>query len=99
MPRPCAVEAQFPAEAQAPTAKSIKREAPRRKAVASQSVLWPLFLAASVKLHGARPWHLRECCGLFIAASVNSMAQGRGIEKRVLVPISSNLWAGNGKDR
>jgi hypothetical protein len=49
MPRPCAVEAHArgyknvskgcgPAEAQGPVAKSIKRETPRRKAVASQGV-------------------------------------------------------------
>src|SRR6266404_3332189 len=59
----------FPAEAQAPSAKSIKREALRRSAGASQRVPG-LFVAASVILHGARPGHLSECCGLFIAASV-----------------------------
>jgi len=24
---------------------------------------WVLFVAASVRLHGARPWHLRDFCG------------------------------------
>src|SRR5712691_10434184 len=36
---------------------SSKRETPRRKAVAS-SERRALFVAASVRLHGARPWHL-----------------------------------------
>src|SRR6266404_5028301 len=47
----------FIAEAQALLTKSIKRETPRRKAVASGSGA-AFFLAAHVSLHGARPWHL-----------------------------------------
>src|SRR6266404_4116565 len=45
---------------------SGKRETPRRKAVASGSVKRALTLAASVRLHGTRPWHLervRALCG------------------------------------
>jgi hypothetical protein len=37
---------------------SSKRETPRRKAVASLKVLRVFLVAASVKLHGARPWHI-----------------------------------------
>ncbi len=37
---------------------SGERETPRRKAVASYESLRVFFLAASVRLHGARPWHL-----------------------------------------
>jgi len=50
--------------------KSINRETPRRKAVASWGVFAAFFVVASVKLHGARPWHLREFLQLFLAASV-----------------------------
>ena len=68
------------AKAQAPITKSIEREPPRRKALASSRVLrlfvaakrepprrkavastrgfLTYFVAASVSLHGARPWHL-----------------------------------------
>src|SRR6266853_1206293 len=49
------------AKAQEFIAKNFKRETPRRKAVASSRVV-PFFVAASVRLHGARPWHLRELC-------------------------------------
>ena len=37
---------------------SSKREAPRGKPVASRILEVNLVLAASVKLHGASPWHL-----------------------------------------
>ena len=37
---------------------SIKREPPRRKAVASASV-FDVSLAVSVNDHGTRPWHVR----------------------------------------
>src|SRR6266567_3091851 len=47
----------------------MKRETPRRKAVASLRVP-QLFVAASVTLHGARPWHPRELRVPFVAASV-----------------------------
>src|SRR5258705_323149 len=43
----------------------IERETPRRKAVASLENVAAFFVAASVKLHGARPWHLREMLRLF----------------------------------
>jgi len=46
----------FAAEVQALVAESFKRETPGSKPVASQKVL-ELFLAASVSLHGTRPWH------------------------------------------
>ena len=45
---------------------SGERETPRRKAVASERFLrGVVFLAASVRLHGARPWHLRKISGGF----------------------------------
>jgi len=37
--------------------KSNQRETPRDKAVASAKSFSPYFVAASVILHGARPWH------------------------------------------
>ena len=57
MPRPCAVEihASFCATADF-VDREQQRETPRRKAVASGRE-WPSFLAASVTLHGTRPWH------------------------------------------
>jgi len=40
---------------------SSERETPRRKAVASERFLRRfVFVAASVRLHGARPWHLER---------------------------------------
>ncbi len=52
---------------------SGERETPRRKAVASpRKFRGCFFVAASVRLHGARPWHPRESsnCFFLLAASV-----------------------------
>ncbi len=70
MPRPCAVEAH---------ARSYKRtlrkfaDATALRRGGSRLLLKlrsSLPKTSSVKLHGARPWHLRELCLFFVAASV-----------------------------
>ncbi len=47
--------------------------------MASQEFLVAFLVAASLKLHGARPWHLKEFFEFLVAASVSLSAQGRGI--------------------
>ena len=63
----CAVEAHVSHEVKRQLRH--QRETPRHKAVASQKVR-ASFLATSVKLHGARPWHLRKFAASFLATSV-----------------------------
>jgi len=53
MPQPCTVEVHIP------TLDSDKRETPRGKRVASESISSGLVVAAIVKYHGTSPWHLR----------------------------------------
>src|SRR6266849_3457132 len=47
---------------------SSEREAPRRKAVASAKPFPTYFVAASVRLHGARPWHPQKVPRLFLCS-------------------------------
>src|SRR6266478_3176893 len=50
-----------------PLSFSSKRESPRRKAVASAKPFSTYLLAASVKLHGARPWHPQNHSHVFVS--------------------------------
>src|SRR5215510_11793289 len=50
---------------------SGERESPRHQAVASIRSSLPVFVAASVNLHGTRPWHQFGLVACFVAASVN----------------------------
>ncbi len=64
--------ADVPAKDSSANTKSIKREPPRHKAVASWRVFSRFRVAASVNLHGARPWYPGECSPLScVAASVS----------------------------
>src|SRR5260370_24319526 len=91
MPRPCAVETH--ARSYRICHKGFAdATALRRREITSRGELKPnyqkhksapqqqLFVAASVKLHGASPWHLGDVLRLFCSRErESSTAQGRGI--------------------
>src|SRR5260370_42340522 len=48
-----------------------------------------LLLAASVSLHGARPWHLRESCSLLLARKRESPRRKAVASQRVVQLVAS----------